>query len=90
MSVNPFFLSQDHSFKLCLGCWHPAVCFQAQPASPGVKIAESFLPSFNTFMPLAFTLFVLRPMFTAYVSAGGDVGEQRLWGKDSPNWEDER
>lgn len=27
-------------------------------------------------------------MFTAYFSAGGDVGEWRLWGKDSPNWED--
>lgn len=87
MSVNPSFLSQYHSFKLCLGCWHPAVCFQAQPASPGVKTAEALLPLF-TFMPLDFTLSVLRAMFTAYFSAGGDAGEWRLWGKDSPNWED--
>lgn len=50
MSINPSFLSQYHSFKLCLGCWHPAVCFQAQPTSPGAETAEALLPSF-TFMP---------------------------------------
>lgn len=87
MSVNPSFLSQCHSFKLCLGCWHPAVCFPAQPTSPGVKTAEALLPSF-TFMPLAFILSVLRPMFMAYFSAGGVAGEWGLWGKDSPNQED--
>lgn len=36
----------------------------------------------------AFISSVLRPAFTAYFSAGGDAGEWRLWGKDSPNWED--
>jgi len=82
MSVNPSFLCQYHSFKLCLGSWHPAVCFQAQPASPGVKSAEALLPSFTS-MPLDFTLSVLRPTFTAYFSAGGDEDECRLWGKDS-------
>lgn len=74
MSVNPTFLPQYHSFKLCLGCWHPAVCFQVQPTSLGVKTAEAFLTSF-TFMPLAFSLSVLRSKLTAYFSGGGDVSD---------------
>lgn len=36
------------------------------------------MPSFN-YMPLAFILSELRPMFTACFSAGGYVGEQRPW-----------
>lgn len=41
MTINPSFLSQYHSFKCCLGCWHPAVSFQALSTSPGVCTAEA-------------------------------------------------
>jgi len=33
--------------QLCLGCWHPAVCFQTQSELPGIKTAEMFLPIFT-------------------------------------------
>lgn len=90
-SINPSFLSQSHSFKCCLGCWHPAECFQALPTSPGVCAAEAlclhliicpWLLSWVSSGPCSQTISLLEVMWVSRGSGTAQPGSWR-WIKES-------